>query len=74
MSRLTNQQMNLAGNALSVLAADLGRTDADLARILGVGMAELRAVAGWLYGTRRVDRCATYLVLPPRPAEGSRAT
>ena len=73
MSRLTNSQLDLAGSALRVLAADRGRTDADLAEILGVGMAELRAVAGWLYGRRRVDRCREYLVLSPRPGEGRRA-
>ena len=65
--RLTSQQLDIAVNALDVLAVDLGRTDADLAEILGVGMAELRVAAGWLYGTRRADRCREYLVAdPPR--------
>ena len=67
MRRLTSQQLDIAVNALDVLAVDLGRTDADLAEILGVGMAELRVAAGWLYGTRRADRCRESLVAdPPR--------
>lgn len=71
--RLTSQQLDVAGNALSVLAADLGRTDADLAGILGVSMAELRGVVGWLYGCRRVDRCREYLVISPCFGKGVRA-
>jgi hypothetical protein len=72
MGLLTNKQLDLAGNALRVLTADLGRTDADLAVILGVSMEDLRAVAGWLYGMRRLDRCREYLVLSPRRAGGRR--
>jgi hypothetical protein len=72
MSRLTSQQLDLAGNALGVLAVDLGRTDADLAEILGVTMSELRSVVGWLYGTRRADRCREYVVAVP-VREGRRA-
>lgn len=70
MSRLTGQQMNLAGDTLRVLAVDIGRTDEDLRRILGCGYDDLRTVAGWLYGTRRADRCREYLVAVP--ARGGR--
>jgi hypothetical protein len=73
MRRLTRPQRLLADQAVRVLAADVGRTDAELARILGADMTELRHVTGALYGMCRVDRCRDYLVLSPRPVEGRRA-
>ena len=73
MSRLNAREWDLAAETMNILAADLGRTDADLARILGARMAELRPIVGTLYGLRRVDRCREYVVLSPRFAEGRRA-
>jgi hypothetical protein len=55
----------LAGRLLAILHRDAGRTDADLARLLGAGPAELSAVIGRLYRRRLVDRCAGYLVVSP---------
>ena len=56
-----------------VLERDIGRTDHDLARVLGVSLAELRPVTGTLYRQRKVDRCWDYLVLPWLPGAQERA-
>jgi hypothetical protein len=72
MRRLTRRQWRIADDTVRVLGADVGRTPADLASMLGAEMADLRASVGLLYGPRRIDHCTGYLGLPAH-AEGRRA-
>ena len=62
--------MRLRSRVLATVAAEVGITDRQLAETLHVTAAELRPVIGQLIGTRRLDSCWGYLVLPVRPAAG----
>lgn len=62
----------LARRVEAILRRDIGRTDRDLADMLGAGYAELRQAAAVLYRSRRADRCREYLVSVPS-SEGRRA-
>lgn len=70
---MTREQMRLRRRVLDLVAAELGLTDRQLASRLGVTAQELRPVVGQLIGTRRVDVCAGYLVIPVRSAVEGRA-
>jgi hypothetical protein len=60
---------SLASQVLAVLERDTGRTDEDLAGLLGVSTAELDPVIGRLYRRGHLDRCGPYIVAaPPLPA------
>jgi transcription initiation factor IIE alpha subunit len=65
---MTPQQWRLGRQTLAMLETDIGRTDADLAAMLGITLAELRPIIGVLYRQRKIDRCWDYVVLPSRPA------
>ena len=70
---MTPQQMRLRRQVLALVAAEVGLTDRQLASRLGVTTRELKPVVGQLIGTRRLDSCWGYLVLPVRPAAEERA-
>src|SRR5579875_17619 len=56
---------SLASQVLAVLERDTGRTDEDLAGLLGVSTAELDPVIGRLYRRGHLDRCGPYIVAAP---------
>jgi Bifunctional DNA primase/polymerase, N-terminal len=56
---------DLARRVLAILAADTGRTDADLADLTGASPADLSRVIGMLYRQGKADRCGPYLVPGP---------
>jgi len=58
----------LAEQVTAILARDTGRTDADLAAVLGVTTQRLSPVIGMLYRRGLADRCGPYIVAPPGPA------
>jgi DNA-binding Lrp family transcriptional regulator len=62
---MTPAQWALSRRILSLLAADPGVTDSDLAERLGVTVAELRAPIGMLLGRGKIERAGDYLVLAP---------
>ncbi len=64
---MTPAQWQAARRVVAILESDIGRTDHDLAAMLGITVAELRPIVGALYGQRRIDRCWSYCVLPVRP-------
>jgi hypothetical protein len=64
----------LAAQVVAVVARDLGRTDRDLAAMLGVTTAELSPVIGMLYRRHQVDRCGPYLVAPAPHGNGTSGT
>jgi len=61
---VTGAQWQLTRRVVAILERDIGRTDADLAAMLGTTTLELRPVVGALYRQHRVDRCWSYVVLP----------
>lgn len=56
----------LATRVLAIVAADTGRTDADLAALTGADPASLSTVIGMLYRQGKADRCGAYVVAVPR--------
>ncbi len=70
---MTPQQMRLRRRVLDLVTSEVGLTDSQIASRLGVTAAELRPVIGQLIGTRRLDVCWGYLVIPARPAAAERA-
>src|ERR1700728_2331054 len=69
---------DLGRRVLEILGRDAGRTDADLAALLGVTEAELSPVIGMLYRQGRADRCGPWIVpapgQPPRHGAGTSGT
>jgi hypothetical protein len=65
---------SLAARVLDILHRDSGRSDTDLARVLGVSVPELSPVIGRLYRRGQVDRCAGYLVTTPARNSGTSGT
>ena len=49
----------------ATLARDVARTDAELAEVLRVPVADVRAAIAILYHQRKVDRCWAFVVLAP---------
>ena len=65
---MTPRQWRLRKPALDTVATSVGLDDSQLASLLGVTAAELRPVVGYLIGTRQLDVCHGYLVIPAVPA------
>jgi len=71
---MTGPQWRLARQITAILERDIGRADADLARMLNVPVADVRQAAAILCRQGRAERCWAYLVLrPPEPDRGEKA-
>jgi transcription initiation factor IIE alpha subunit len=66
-SGMTGQQFRMARQVLALLESEIGLTDDALAERSHVKPSDLRPVLGALYGRRKIDFCAGYVVLPPQP-------
>lgn len=59
-ARMTSNQI------AAILSAEIGLTDDEIAGRLGLPLSELRPILRAMYWSKRIDRCWSYTVAPPK--------
>jgi hypothetical protein len=64
---MTPRQWRPRAAIVDTVRANIGLDDRQLAHLLGTTTTEIKPVIGYLIGTRQLDVCQGYLVLPVTP-------